>query len=306
MRLDKEIRRAIEKEVDFYANVGASVTFERTSKHNAAIISFRGESRRQIMPTTTANWRAIDNAVTDVRRKMRELGVFEAECPAPPVDEKTQADLVREARREHFRSRYFQPEIKPEVGTFGEALKEAGVAPSKPERPQRIPPPPVEDQPVIDLTPFVASPVASVPALPAPKTETPMETLTASTADIRVNGHAEAAQKRTPRGKYLTEEHRVKLTRLLILNGVQDEKNYQYHDGWSDEKVRDALDKDLPLDKIADYRRKFFGLTEAEQEKAKPHTLDSLKALVTKQAEQIQALIDRVKSLEETIAPLRA
>lgn len=53
---------------------GVSWAFERLAKHRAARITFAGESRVVVYPTTASDHRALANHIADLRRQCRDLG----------------------------------------------------------------------------------------------------------------------------------------------------------------------------------------------------------------------------------------
>jgi hypothetical protein len=58
---------------------GAAVTFGHRAKHREATLSFRGESRFVIMPTSPSDGaRGLQNHIAAVRRELRSLGASRA------------------------------------------------------------------------------------------------------------------------------------------------------------------------------------------------------------------------------------
>lgn len=110
------------------------------------------------------------------------------------------------------------------------------------------------------------------------------------------NGHDRAAKP----ARKATLKHREigVVVRLLAEHGAMQGDIYAYHDGWTDERVRDIVSTSAKVEKIAEVRRNSFGKLASEIKAKAPKG----KARITELEARIEDLSRRLEALEKAFA----
>lgn len=70
----REFKVRIESEILHWPN--ATVEFQRTKRHQRAVIKYQGKTHTCDFPTSSSDWRGVQNTVSDVRRNLRAMGAM--------------------------------------------------------------------------------------------------------------------------------------------------------------------------------------------------------------------------------------
>lgn len=72
MNTIKEFKAAFDREVRHWPS--ARIEYRNGKRHPRVVIIFRGVSRSRPFPTSAGDWRSMSNAISALRRELREIG----------------------------------------------------------------------------------------------------------------------------------------------------------------------------------------------------------------------------------------
>lgn len=282
-QIDRDLAKMIERELEQYQ---VSYSFKSGGKHPLVEIEPEGcdQSIRVSFSRAPANPRVVLNIKSNIRKALRDAGVkpkwkdrtspigdalLEAANDGAESDVKVETAPKR--KRLHLHNDDLpDPILFPELPLYPDAIREA------------------------------AKPIKSVASVPAPTQTKEANTMLAKTETTP------APATDTRQFVKMLNSEITQTTRMLCTHATidDDEKLVTYAEGWSDERIHSILTavegrENLKLQTIQDWRRREFGMTTEERDRA--NAAKQGPAVVAETTNRL-----KIEALEKSLADLTA